>query len=79
MTLPYPIYAKWTGAYKKETGNCVNYQSIGSGGGIKEITAETATFGASDMLLKPEQLENECLVQYPMVISDVDCGRLQSS
>ena len=48
-TFPYPIYAKWADAYKKETGNGLNYQSIGSGGGIKQITARTVTFGASDM------------------------------
>ena len=48
-TFPYPVYAKWAEAYKKETGNGLNYQSIGSGGGIKQITARTVTFGASDM------------------------------
>jgi phosphate transport system substrate-binding protein len=47
-TFPYPIYAKWADAYKKETGNGLNYQSIGSGGGIKQIKAKTVTFGASD-------------------------------
>ena len=46
-TFPYPIYAKWAEAYKKETGNGLNYQSIGSGGGIKQIKARTVTFGAS--------------------------------
>ena len=70
-TFPYPIYAKWAAAYKKETGNGVNYQSIGSGGGIKQITAQTVTFGASDMPLKPEQLEKEGLVQFPMVMGGV--------
>ena len=58
-TFPYPIYAKWADAYKKETGNGLNYQSIGSGGGIKQITAKTVTFGASDMPLKPEELDEE--------------------
>ena len=53
-TFPYPIYAKWADAYKKETGVGVNYQSIGSGGGIKQITAKTVQFGASDMPMKPE-------------------------
>jgi phosphate transport system substrate-binding protein len=47
-TFPYPIYAKWAEAYKKETGVGLNYQSIGSGGGIKQIKAKTVTFGASD-------------------------------
>ena len=47
-TFPYPVYAKWADAYKKETGNGLNYQSIGSGGGIKQIKAKTVTFGASD-------------------------------
>ena len=51
-TFPYPIYAKWADAYKKETGIGLNYQSIGSGGGIKQIKAKTVTFGASDMPLK---------------------------
>ena len=56
-TFPYPIYAKWADAYKKETGNGMNYQSIGSGGGIKQIQSKTVTFGASDMPLKPEELD----------------------
>ena len=51
-TFPYPIYAKWADAYKKQTGVGLNYQSIGSGGGIKQIKAKTVTFGASDMPLK---------------------------
>ena len=51
-TFPYPIYSKWADTYKKETGNGLNYQSIGSGGGIKQIKAKTVTFGASDMPLK---------------------------
>ncbi len=51
-TFPYPIYAKWADAYKKETGIGLNYQSIGSGGGIKQIKAKTVTFGASDMPLQ---------------------------
>lgn len=67
-TFPYPIYAKWADAYKKETGNGMNYQSIGSGGGIKQIQAKTVTFGATDMPLKAEQLEKDGLVQWPMVI-----------
>src|ERR1700730_15810856 len=66
-TFPYPIYAKWADAYKKETGNGLNYQSIGSGGGIKQIKAKTVTFGASDMPLKPEDLKDAGLVQFPTV------------
>src|ERR1051325_11213956 len=56
-TFPYPVYAKWADAYKKETGVSLNYQSIGSGGGIKQISAKTVDFGASDMPLKPDELE----------------------
>lgn len=67
-TFPYPIYAKWAEAYKKETGNGLNYQSIGSGGGIKQIKAKTVTFGASDMPLKPEDITASALVQFPTVI-----------
>src|SRR5438067_11574042 len=67
-TFPYPVYAKWADAYKKETGVGMNYQSIGSGGGIKQISAKTVDFGASDMPLKPEQLEKSGLVQFPTVI-----------
>ena len=70
-TFPYPIYAKWADSYKKETGVGMNYQSIGSGGGIKQITAKTVTFGASDMPLKAEQLEKDGLVQFPMVMGGV--------
>lgn len=67
-TFPYPIYAKWADTYKKETGVGMNYQSIGSGGGIKQIIAKTVTFGASDMPLKPEQLQKDGLVQFPTVM-----------
>jgi len=67
-TFPYPIYAKWADAYKKETGAGLNYQSIGSGGGIKQITAKTVDFGASDMPLKPEELDRHGLLQFPTVI-----------
>ena len=56
-TFPYPIYSKWADAYKQQTGIGLNYQSIGSGGGIKQIKAKTVTFGASDMPLKPEELQ----------------------
>ena len=70
-TFPYPIYAKWADAYKKETGNGLNYQSIGSGGGIKQITAKTVTFGASDMPLKPDQLDKIGVMQFPTVMGGV--------
>jgi phosphate transport system substrate-binding protein len=67
-TFPYPIYAKWADAYKKETGNGLNYQSIGSGGGIKQIKAKTVTFGASDMPLTPKDVNESGLVQFPTVV-----------
>jgi len=67
-TFPYPIYAKWAEAYKKATGIGLNYQSIGSGGGIKQIGARTVDFGASDMPLKPEDLSKGGLIQFPTVI-----------
>src|SRR5690349_6610107 len=70
-TFPYPIYSKWADAYKTQTGTGLNYQSIGSGGGIKQIKAKTVTFGASDMPLKPEDLEQSGLVQFPMIIGGV--------
>lgn len=70
-TFPYPIYAKWAEAYKAKTGSSMNYQSIGSGGGIKQITAKTVDFGASDMPLKPEELDKAGLIQFPTVIGGV--------
>ena len=70
-SFPAPIYAKWADAYQKATGNKINYQSIGSGGGIKQIVAKTVDFGASDMPLKPEALEKDGLVQFPTVIGGV--------
>jgi phosphate transport system substrate-binding protein len=70
-TFPYPIYAKWADAYKKLTGIGLNYQSIGSGGGIKQIKAKTVTFGASDMPLKPDDLKASGLMQFPMIIGGV--------
>jgi phosphate transport system substrate-binding protein len=70
-TFPYPIYAKWADAYKKETGNGLNYQSIGSGGGIKQIQSKTVTFGASDMPLKGQQLDKDGLIQFPTVMGGV--------
>ena len=70
-TFPYPIYAKWADAYKKETNVGMNYQSIGSGGGIKQIIARTVTFGASDMPLKQEELAKNGLVQFPTVMGGI--------
>jgi phosphate transport system substrate-binding protein len=67
-TFPYPIYAKWADTYKKDTGVGLNYQSIGSGGGIKQILNKTVTFGASDMPMKPEDVKKHGLVQFPTVI-----------
>jgi phosphate transport system substrate-binding protein len=70
-TFPYPIYAKWADAYKKETGNGLNYQSIGSGGGIKQITARTVTFGASDMPLQAPELDKIGCIQFPTVMGGI--------
>lgn len=70
-TFPYPIYAKWAEAYKKASGNGLNYQSIGSGGGIKQIKAKTVDFGASDMPLKAEELDAEGLMQFPAIMGGV--------
>lgn len=67
-TFPYPVYAKWADAYRKETGITVNYQSVGSGAGIKQIQAKTVTFGATDMPLTQAQLDKDGLHQFPMVI-----------
>ncbi|SNB61300.1 phosphate ABC transporter substrate-binding protein, PhoT family [Arboricoccus pini] len=67
-TFPYPVYAKWAEAYKAETGVGMNYQSIGSGGGIKQIIARTVTFGASDAPMKSEDLEKNGLVQWPQIM-----------
>lgn len=70
-TFPYPIYAKWADAYKKATGTGMNYQSIGSGGGIKQITAKTVNFGASDMPMKAQDLEKNGLMQFPAIMGGV--------
>ena len=70
-SFPAPIYAKWADAYQKATGHRINYQSIGSGGGIKQIIAKTVDFGASDMPLKPADLAKDKLVQFPTVIGGV--------
>jgi len=70
-TFPYPIYSKWAESYKQASGTGMNYQSIGSGGGIKQIKAKTVDFGASDMPLKAEDLEKEGLMQFPAVMGGV--------
>ena len=70
-TFPYPIYAKWAEAYKAKTGIGMNYQSIGSGGGIAQIKARTVDFGASDMPLKPEDLQSAGLMQFPAIVGGV--------
>ena len=70
-TFPYPIYAKWAEQYKAATGNGLNYQSVGSGAGIKQIKAKTVDFGASDMPLKSEDLDAEGLMQFPAIMGGV--------
>jgi len=67
----YPIAAKWAESYKAKTGNSLNYQSIGSGGGIKQIKASTVDFGASDMPLPVEELEKDGLIQFPVIMGGV--------
>jgi phosphate transport system substrate-binding protein len=70
-TFAYPILSKWAEAYKAESGNGLNYQSIGSGGGIKQITAKTVTFGATDMPLKSDALEKAGFVQFPFIMGAI--------
>jgi phosphate transport system substrate-binding protein len=70
-TFPFPVYSKWAEAYKKETGNGLNYQSIGSGGGIRQIKAKTVDFGATDAPLKGDDLQQSGLVQFPTVLGGV--------
>ncbi len=70
-TFPFPIYAKWADSYKKETGNGLNYQSIGSGAGIKQIRAKTVTFGATDAPLEAKELDKDGLAQWPMVMGGI--------
>ena len=70
-TFVYPVLAKWADVYKKDTGVGLNYQSIGSGGGIKQITAKTVTFGASDMPLTPEDVAKNNFVQFPIINGSV--------
>ena len=67
-TFPYPVYAKWAEAYKKETGVGLNYQSIGSSGGIRQIKAKTVSFGASDAPVKGDELDKDGMVQFPAII-----------
>jgi phosphate transport system substrate-binding protein len=70
-TFIYPVLSKWADAYKKETGSGVNYQSIGSGAGIKQVQAKTVTFGATDAPLKSDQLEKDGLAQWPMIMGGI--------
>lgn len=70
-TFPYPVYSAWAFMYEKATGNKVNYQSIGSGGGIRQIENRTVDFGASDAPLEPQQLNSKKLLQFPTVIGGV--------
>ncbi|VEA70968.1 Phosphate-binding protein pstS precursor [Serratia rubidaea] len=70
-TFPAPVYAKWADSYQKETGNKVNYQGIGSSGGVKQIVANTVDFGASDAPLSDEKLAADGLFQFPTVIGGV--------
>ncbi|MGO4407401.1 phosphate ABC transporter substrate-binding protein PstS [Bosea sp. RAF48] len=70
-TFPFPIYSKWAEAYKKDTGTGLNYQSIGSGGGIRQIKAKTVAFGATDAPLKGEDLSKDGLIQFPTVMGGV--------
>src|SRR6187549_1582028 len=70
-SFPAPVYAKWADAYNKATGVRVNYQSVGSGAGIKQIKSKTVDFGASDAPLKDEELAADGLIQFPMVIGGV--------
>jgi phosphate transport system substrate-binding protein len=70
-TFIYPVLSKWADAYKKDSGNGVNYQSIGSGAGIKQVQAKTVTFGATDAPLKSDQLEKDGLAQWPMIMGAI--------
>jgi phosphate transport system substrate-binding protein len=70
-TFPQPIYVKWADSFKKETNNAVNYQGVGSGAGIKQIDAKTVTFGATDIPVKPEDLEKKGQVQFPMIVGGI--------
>lgn len=67
-TFPYPVYAKWAEGYKAATGTGLNYQSIGSSGGVRQIRAKTVTFGATDAPVKGEELDKDGMVQFPAII-----------
>ena len=70
-SFPFPIYSKWADDYKKASGNTINYQSIGSGAGIKQIDAKTVTFGATDIPVKPEDLDKKGQVQFPLIVGGI--------
>ena len=70
-TFPQPIYSKWADSFKKETNNTINYQGIGSGAGIKQIDSKIVTFGATDIPVKPEDLEKKGQVQFPMIVGGI--------
>jgi phosphate transport system substrate-binding protein len=70
-TFIFPVLSKWADAYKKESNSSVNYQSIGSGAGIKQVQAKTVTFGATDKPLKVDQLEKDGFVQWPMIMGGI--------
>ena len=70
-TFPYPVYSRWAWMYNRATGTRLNYQSIGSGGGIRQIKANTVDFGASDAPLEPAELERHGLFQFPMIMGGV--------
>ena len=70
-TFPFPIYSKWADDYKKVSGDQLNYQSIGSGAGMKQIDAKTVTFGATDIPVKPEDLDKKGQVQFPMIVGGI--------
>jgi phosphate transport system substrate-binding protein len=70
-TFPAPVYAKWADAYNKASGVRINYQSVGSGAGLRQIRGKTVDFGASDMPLKDDELSKDGLVQFPTVIGGV--------
>ena len=70
-TFPYPVYSKWAQAYQQKVGTQLNYQAIGSGGGIKQIEAKTVDFGASDKPLTPDELDKNGLMQFPTVMGGI--------
>ena len=77
-TFPFPVYAKWAEAYKAATGTGMNYQSIGSSGGIRQIRAKTVTFGATDAPVSGADLDKDGMVQFPMIIGGTVLGRFQA-